>query len=39
MKKGIEKDKTLLDIIITAGSLSEVWEILFSMIGEISEAA
>ena len=37
--KGIEKDKTLLDMVITAGSPSEAWKILLSLIGESSEAA
>ena len=37
--KGIEKDKTLLDMVITAGSLSEAWKILLSLNGESSEAA
>ena len=37
--KGIEKDKTLLDIVITAGSPSEAWKILLSLIGESREAA
>ena len=37
---GIERDKTLLDIILTAGSPSEAWKSLLSMIGdESSEAA
>ena len=36
--KGIERDKTLLDMVITAGSLSETWKILLSMVGESSEA-
>ena len=38
--KGIERDKTLLDMIITAGSPFEAWTVLFSMVGdESSEAA
>ena len=37
--KGIEKDKTLLDMVITAGSSSEAWKILLSLVGESSEAA
>ena len=37
--KGIEKDKTLLDVVITAGSPSEAWEILLSLVGENSEIA
>ena len=37
--KGIEKDKTLLDMVITAGSPSEAWKILLSLVGESSEAA
>ena len=37
--KGIERDKALLDIVITAGSPSEAWKILWSMVGESSEAA
>ena len=36
---GIEKDKTLLDMVITAGSPSEAWKILLSLVGESSEAA
>ena len=37
--KGIEKDKTLLDMVITTGSPSEAWEILLSLVGESSESA
>ena len=37
--KGIEKDKTPLDMVITAGSPSEAWKILLSLVGESSEAA
>ena len=37
--KGIEKDKTLLDMMITAGSPSEAWKLLLSLVGESSEAA
>ena len=37
--KGIEKDKTLLDMVITAGSPSEAWKSLLSLISESSEAA
>ena len=37
--KGIGEYKTLLDMVITAGSPSEASEILLSMIGESSEAA
>ena len=37
--KGIEKDKTLLDMVITAGSPSEALKILLSSVGERSEAA
>ena len=37
--KGVEKYKTLLDMVITAGSPSESWEILLSLVGESSEAA
>ena len=37
--KGVENDKTLLDIVITAGSPSEAWKILLSLVGESSEAA
>ena len=37
--KGIEKDKTLLDMVTTAGSPSEPWKILLSLVGESSEAA
>ena len=37
--KGIKKDKTLLDTVITAGSPSEAWKILLSFVGESSEAA
>ena len=36
--KGIEKDKTLLDMVITARSPSEAWKIMFSLAGESSEA-
>ena len=37
--KGVEKDKTLLDIVITAGSPFEPWKILLSLVGKSSEAA
>ena len=37
--KGNEEDKTLLDMVITAGPPSEAWKILLSLIGENSEAA
>ena len=37
--KGIRKDKTLVDMMITAGSPSEAWKILLSLVGESSEAA
>ena len=37
--KVIETDKTLLDMVITAGSPSEAWKILLSLVGESSEAA
>ena len=37
--KGIQKDKTLLDMVITAGSPSEALKILLSLVGESSEAA
>ena len=37
--KEIEKDKTLLDMVITAGSPFEAWKILLSLVGESSEAA
>ena len=37
--KGIEKDKALLDVVITAGSPSEAWKILWSLVGESIEAA
>ena len=37
--KGIEKGKTLLDMVITAGSPSEAWKILLGLFGESSEAA
>ena len=37
--RGIEKDKTLLDMVITAGSPFEAWKILLSLVGENSEAA
>ena len=37
--KGIEKYKTLLDMVITAGSPSEAWKILLILVGESSEAA
>ena len=36
--KGIEKDKTPLDMVITAGSPSEAWKVLLSLVGESSEA-
>ena len=39
LMKGIERDKTLLDMAITAGSPSETWKILLSMVGKSSEAA
>ena len=35
--KGIDKDKTLLDMVITAGSPSEAWKILLSLVGESRE--
>ena len=35
---GIERGKTLLDMEITPGSLSETLKILLSMVGESSEA-
>ena len=37
--KGIERDKTLLDMIITAGSPSEAWKIILRRAGGRSEAA
>ena len=37
--KGVEKDKTLLDMVITVGSPSEAWKILLNLVGESSEAA
>ena len=37
--KGVEKDNTFLDMVITAGSPSEAWKILLSLVGESSEAA
>ena len=37
--KGFEKDKTFLDMVITARSPSEAWKILLSLVGESSEAA
>ena len=37
--KAIEKDQTLLDMVITAGSPSEAWKIFLSLVGESSEAA
>ena len=37
--KGIEQDKTLLDMIITAGSPSEAWKMLLSMVGDERGAA
>ena len=37
--KGIEQDKTPLDMVNTAESPSEAWKILLSMVGESSEAA
>ena len=36
--KVIEKYKTLLDMVIAAGSPSEAWKILLSLVGESSEA-
>ena len=38
-EKGIERDKTLLDMVIIVGAPSEAWKILLSMGGERSEAA
>ena len=32
--KVIEKDKTLLDMVITAGSPSEAWKIMLGLVGE-----
>ena len=37
--KGIEKDKILVDVVITAGSPSEAWKVLLSMVDKSSEAA
>ena len=37
--KGIKRDKTLLDMVTTAGLPSEAWKILLSMVGENREAA
>ena len=37
--KEVKKDKTLLDMVITAGSPSEAWKIMLSLVGESSEAA
>ena len=37
--KGIEKYKTLLDMVITTGSPSEALKILLSLVGESSETA
>ena len=37
--KGIERGKTLLDMVTTAGSSSEAWKTLLSIVGESSEAA
>ena len=37
--KGIQRDKTLLDMVITAGSPTEAWKNILSMVGESSEAA
>ena len=37
--KGIEKDQTLLEMLITAGSSSEAWKTLCSLVGKSSEAA
>ena len=34
--KGIERDNTLLDMIITAGSPSETWKMLFRTVGDES---
>ena len=37
--KGIERDKTYLDMIITAGLPSEAWKIILSMVGNESNEA
>ena len=37
--KEIQRDKTLLDMVITAGSPSEAWKDILSMVGESSKAA
>ena len=37
--KGIERDETLLDMVITAGSPSETWKILLGMVDESSDEA
>ena len=37
--KGIEKDQTLLDMVITPGSSSKAWKILLGVVGERSKAA
>ena len=37
--KGIEQNKTLLDMIIMAGSPSEAWKMLLSMVGDESSHA
>ena len=37
--KGIERDKTLLDMVIIVGSPSEAWNIILGMVGESSETA
>ena len=34
--KGIERDKPLLDVVITAGSPSEAWKVILSMMGNKS---
>ena len=39
LMKGIGQDKTLSDMVVTAGSLSEAWKILLNIVGESSEAA
>ena len=39
LPKGIERDKTLLNMIIRAGSPSEAWKMLLSMVGDESSHA
>ena len=39
LMKGIGQDKTLLNMVVTAGSLSEAWKIIWNIVRESSEAA